>query len=183
MIGLIASGIRTLLSQVEEMMQRSVPLTHNIFSWMIHHTAWAQSRFRSSSDKTTPYYRINGSHYHGAIIPFGSAVLVKMPILDQKHKSRWKRGIWVGKSEFNDTSFISTDEGIVTGRSIKSIEMTENLRLRMAALIGVPWDPKLGMNYEQATGIEQRPDAQLIDGEVEISSEEDDDNDGEGREG
>jgi hypothetical protein len=52
---------------------------------------------------------------------------------------------------------VSTEHGIVSGRCIREIAASEHSKKMILNLVGVPWNPKLGMTAEEATGIPALP--------------------------
>jgi hypothetical protein len=51
-VGIIAAAVRTLVSEVEDRIEQSFPLTNNLVAWAVHHAAWTHSRFKAGSDNT-----------------------------------------------------------------------------------------------------------------------------------
>ncbi len=141
-VQIIAGGVRTCMSELEQRIGQRVPVTCNAIPWMVSHVAFCRSRFNRASDNSTPYFRVNGNHYSGAMTNFGDAVLLKTYESDSKLRSRWKKGVWLGKSEFNDSAFVSTNTGVVSGRSFKVLPPEELTSEMILKLVGVPWEPR-----------------------------------------
>ena len=83
------------------------------------YATFSKMRFQTGHDGTTAYSRINGSEYSGTVCKFGEIVMIKG--LNVQQKAVWKKGFWLGKSELNDTAFVGTKSGIVTGRTVKRL--------------------------------------------------------------
>ena len=140
-VQIIAGGLRTPMSELEQRIGERVPVTCRVIPWMFSHVAFCRSRFNKASDNSTPYFRVNGNHYSGNMTNFGDAVLNKTYDGDSKLRSKWKRGVRLGKSEFNDSAFVSTNTGVVSGRSFKVLPSEQLTSEMILKLIGVPWEP------------------------------------------
>ena len=55
-----------------------------------------------------------------------------------RSKSKWRRGLWVGKSELNDTAFVATKTGVVVGRSVKVLSDDQLVADDLLNMVGVP---------------------------------------------
>ena len=68
----------TLLDELRERTQLSIPHEHAVVSWAFRHACWLLNRFAvSSTTKRTPQEVINGYPYTGKLVPFGTAVMAK----------------------------------------------------------------------------------------------------------
>ncbi len=144
----IAGMTRTLCKELEDRSDTVIKVDSNVLPWIVHHCAFVRSRFNKSSDGTTPYYRLNGAHYHGHVVPFGEVVMIRIGDEKEKKKFRpkWRKGIFLGKSEFNDSCFVGTKEdGVVQGRTMHRLPDKPFEKDRVHDLVGVPWDPKRGL--------------------------------------
>ncbi len=60
----------------------------------------------------------------------------------KKYKTRWVKGIWAGKSEFNDDHFVITEDGCVAGRTVHRIPERPTDVQGIVGCKCLPWDPK-----------------------------------------
>ena len=132
---------RTMCVDLEERIGSRIPISCKVIPWLVHHAAFVRTRFNKSSDGTTPYYRLNGSQYQGLLCLMGEKVMLKIVKENKKLRPAWKKGIWLGKSELNDERFISTNEGIVSGRSVHRLPKAEFIKEDILELRGTPMEP------------------------------------------
>ena len=143
-IQLVAGAVRSLCSDLQERAGKPVPLESHLMKWIVPFAGFCRTRFAVGSDGTTPYQRLNGAPYSGLMVSFGEEVMVKVYDSDNKFKSKWRRGCWVGKSELNDASFIATTAGVISGRTIHRLPDKPFDAVALFAMPGVPWDRSLG---------------------------------------
>jgi len=69
----------TLKSSLEEKVGLQVTPAMNLWPWLVRHAAWSRARFGVNSNLRTAYEDALGSQYAGQILPFGEAVMFKVP--------------------------------------------------------------------------------------------------------
>ena len=84
----------------------------------------------------------------------GEKVMLKIVKENKKLRLVWKKGIWLGKSELNDEHFISTKDGVASGRSVHRLPEAEFIKEDILELKGAPWGPQGG---QRRGGREQVP--------------------------
>ena len=87
-----------------------------IFAWMVLHCADILTKCAIGRDGRTLYERLKGKRYHGAMVPFGSVVFIKIPgkLQGGIMAERWLPGMWLGKKW-------SSDEHVVALSSSKAV--------------------------------------------------------------
>ena len=111
----------TLLDELRERTQLSLPHDHPIVSWAFRHASWLLNRFAvSSSTKRTPHEVIQGYPYSGKLVPFGTVVMAKRLKVTKKGDRIWNAGIFLGKTE-QDTWIVAQPDGIHITRSVRPL--------------------------------------------------------------
>ena len=91
--------IRTLRSALSEKIKEPVTIDSPIIPWLIRHAAYIITRCKIHSCGRTPMERIKGRKAYVALIPFGEAVMFKLPKTNRRTgdlEDRFEKGIWVG---------------------------------------------------------------------------------------
>ncbi len=91
--------------------------------WAIRHALWTYTRYAKDED-SSPYFVTHGRNYDGEVAEFGGKVHVYPPPKQRvdKLRPRWKRGLWVGKSEQADQHILLTETGVELARNIKRLD-------------------------------------------------------------
>ena len=111
----------TLLDELRERAQLSIPHEHAVVSWAFRHACWLLNRFAvSSATKRTPQEVINGYPYTGKLVPFGTVVMAKRLKIKRKGDRIWNAGIFLGKTE-QDTWIVAQPDGIHITRSVRPL--------------------------------------------------------------
>ena len=99
--------------------------------WSFRHAAERLiNRFRVLNQKMTSYELMYGRRYQGNICQFGESVLFKT-LSPWKGDDVFHRGVWVGKSHWNDNHVVMTPNGVVEARSIRRVaEQFSNSRIK-----------------------------------------------------
>ena len=111
----------TLLDELRERTQLSIPHEHAVVSWAFRHACWLLNRFAvSSATKRTPQEVINGYPYSGKLVPFGTVVMAKRLKIKRKGDRIWNAGILLGETE-QDTWIVAQPDGIhiTTTRAVR----------------------------------------------------------------
>eukprot|EP00971_Amphidinium_carterae_P185516 3683512-Amphidinium_carterae.1 len=147
-VHLIASSVRTLLWDLD--LEALVEPDDRILAWLVPYCAWSHNRFCADANGVTPYEKATGQRYHGTVVPFASWVMLKHDKPSTKHRSKlrsqWSLGLWLGKSELNDSHFVSCSSGVRTGRTVRVVPRPRATPTELKALKGVPWNVKEGID-------------------------------------
>ena len=128
---------KTLISQLEDHIEASVPEGHPLIQWAAMHAAWLYDRYHvRSTMKVTPYQSLRGRPYRGKLVCFGQTVYGLDPRAT-KFKPGWRKGAWIGKDTAN-MDLIATD-----GFSIMRTKAVRNVSDQWDAdlLIGITDGP------------------------------------------
>ena len=127
-----------LRKECEQRAEVHVGGTKELFPWCFRHAAWLVNRFRVlEKEKHTSYELMYGRKYQGSICLFGESVLFKAAS-PFKGDDVFKRGIWVGKSNWSDTHIVLTQAGAVEARSVRRLpDQFHSLDVWCAK--GLPW--------------------------------------------
>ena len=122
----------------EEKARHRVGGTSEVYPWSFRHAAWLINRFRVlNPEKMTSYELMYGRRYQGNICQFGESVLFKT-LSPWKGDDVFHRGVWVGKSHWNDNHVVMTPNGVVEARSIRRVaEQFSSFDIHFAR--GLPW--------------------------------------------
>ena len=105
----------------EEKARHRIAGTSEVYPWSFRHAAWLINRFRVlQPQKMTSYELMYGRKYSGNIRQFGENVLFKT-MSPWKGDDVFHRGVWVGKSHWNDNHVTMTPNGVVEARSIRRV--------------------------------------------------------------
>ena len=114
----------TLLHQLEEGIQATIPRGHSIIQWAAAHAAWLYNRFHvHGTMKTTPFQSLNGRPYKGRVTYFGQTAYGLDPRIN-KYKPGWRKGVWLGKTE-DDSNILGIDvDSVIKTTSIRQVDGT-----------------------------------------------------------
>ena len=71
--------IRTLKFDLEERINRKIPIEHPIFGWLVEHASWIVTSRARTDDGVTPYQKVKGNKFHRDQRGFSENVLYKIP--------------------------------------------------------------------------------------------------------
>ena len=102
----------------------------------------------------TPRQRARGYVYRGALCELGETVLAKIP--DEavtgrqigKFADRWKRGVWLGKTDSSDEHLVSVDGQVERYRTVRRLFDGRWSGQELKALRATPRMPKPGQEEE-----------------------------------
>ena len=81
----IQAQTRTMKSQVAGAYQiAEIGDTHPVFPWIARHASWLMTRFLVKATGTTAYAAVYGEEYRREIVPFGEAIMIKIPVPDHR---------------------------------------------------------------------------------------------------
>ena len=67
--------IRTLLTALEAHIHLTIPSSHPILSWIVHHSAYILNKYQTGLDKKTPFARLHGKETNEKMVEFGEKIL------------------------------------------------------------------------------------------------------------
>ena len=158
--------IRALKLQVEVDFNMKLNVAVAAAKWLVRHAAWIQHRFSNSSElKTTGFFRVHNKNYAGAIVNLFEMVLARRPEevshgrKTSKWDSRWRLGIWLGKTEISDEHLLFADGEVSHHRVVRRFSagdprrwMTEEIQ----AMRVTPWNLK-EIPEEQPAAVLDKP--------------------------
>ena len=148
MNGFLAGQVRTWLQALRNKYQnveQPIDVNHQIFPWLVRHTAWLAARYHPRHDRLTPHRLVKGVEYDSPICQFGECVLARIQDVSQrpKGKPRWIRGIWVGRLETDNSHACLTSEGAMSFRTIRRVPIEQQFDVEVFnTACGLPWSPK-----------------------------------------
>ena len=122
--------MRTLKSGLERRLQRKIPPSHPIMSWLVRHAADLLTYRLKGSDGLTPYRRIRGRVFSQRLAEFGEYVRYKISKFRHNMRSqdvaeqdggagvRWKYGIFVGFCKHTCQYLIYSEGKVQSARTI-----------------------------------------------------------------
>ena len=90
----------------------------------------------------TAFRIVAGREYTSPIVPLGEVVFSKLPNLKSinKSKPRWFKGIFVGRTESDDSAVVLPESGAITVRSIPRLPAPEQHDVNfLDSACGLPW--------------------------------------------
>ena len=141
----MAGILRTRLSALRETYpspNTPLDINHNIVPWLCRWVAFVWARYHIKSDNVTAFRIITGREYTSPIVPFGEVVFSKVPNLKSinKSKPRWFKGVFVGRTESDDSAVVLTESGAITVRSIRRLPSPEQHDVNfLDSACGLPW--------------------------------------------
>ena len=106
---------RTLPSDLKEKTKSPVSLDQKIVPWIVRHAAYIMTRCKVQPCGRTALQRIKAQRSHRPMIPFGEAVLFKIPKTKAKvgdFEDRFEKGIWLGLTVQSGENIVGTPEGV-----------------------------------------------------------------------
>ena len=86
--------IRTLLTALEAHIHLTIPSSHPILSWIVHHSAYILNKYQTGLDKKTPFARLHGKETNEKLVEFGEKILWFVPkSLRSKLDRPWRYGV------------------------------------------------------------------------------------------
>ena len=118
----VEEQVRTMKLAIEEALNFTLDVHHPTFAWLVEHAADILTKCSVGKDGRTPYERIKGKRYHGAMLAFGSMVRVTIQgkLQGGLMKERWGLGVWLGKRWTIDEHIVSLSNGkVVRARDVR----------------------------------------------------------------
>ena len=100
---------RALRRQAEANLQMTLKAEMATTKWLVRHASWIMYRFGINRFyKSTAYFRVHGKNYSGTMVHLSETVLarraedVREGRKTSKWNTRWRVGVWLGKTELRD---------------------------------------------------------------------------------
>jgi hypothetical protein len=116
--GLVKGLLRTWISSLETHYGVELGAEHSIVHWAVRHCGWSLTRFSISDDGLTPFRKLRGREFGGAVAEFGETVLYHDPTPGSKFAKKWLKGLWLGKMGTTDEHILGTASGRVLARTV-----------------------------------------------------------------
>ena len=111
----VEDHLRTLKTAYEARLKARIPMNHPVMHWMVEHASHLLSKYMIGPDGRTGYGRLHGKEVTERICEFGERILHYIPRkMRAKMDSRWKYGIFLGRSMHSDQNFVGLMDGSVT---------------------------------------------------------------------
>ena len=136
---LAAGLLRTYKLKLEHKLGREIKMTDPIVPWLVNSVGWMITRFQPRSHGGSSHKMLYGKEYSGEIAEMGEQVWYRISARVAAGRGKWEarfaKGIWVGKSELDDTHLvIDLERGVQKVRTVR--RMPEEFR----------WQPELIQN-------------------------------------
>ena len=140
--GMVEGMFRTSRATLEKKLGTKLPLTHNIFLFLVQYVGWSLTHFqRKQATGLTGFEAVHLKKYKSDVLPFGDAVLAREPgVFLHKAVSRWHEGVWIGRSPVSDEHMVLTQErGLLLCRTIKRLVPEQQFLLSRFSFPRTPW--------------------------------------------
>ena len=134
---------RTLRCHLEEKLGKKVKLDDPVVPWMIRHAAYIVTRCRLGPDGKTAMQKLKGRRVITPMLPFGEAVLFKLPKVPNMpgdFEDRFEVGIWLGCLIRTGEHLVGTGKGVHTVSQI--VRCTEDKKWSSELIEGIKGTPK-----------------------------------------
>ena len=106
---ILQDQMRALKLQTERNLNITMKAEAATTKWLVRHASWIIYRFAVNRFyKSTAYFRVHGKNYSGTMVHLFETVLARRAEDAQegrkasKWDSRWRIGVWLGKTEVRD---------------------------------------------------------------------------------
>ena len=144
--------IRTMRADLQEKTKHRVALEDPIVPWMVRHAGYVLTRCRVHPCGRTSLHRMKGQKTHRPMIPFGEAVMFKIPKTKRRlgdFEDRFEKGIWLGLTVQSGENIVGTLEGVYRVGGIMRCAPDKRWSSGMIrTIVGTPAEPKPGSGSE-----------------------------------
>ena len=88
----VTAHMRVLLLALEARVKQKIDVTLPIIKWLIRHAAFLHTRYSMGHDGLTPWRRLTGRSWTGAVVEFGERVMGKLALKKVSTVKKSKRG-------------------------------------------------------------------------------------------
>ena len=145
---------RTLRKAIEDKSGILIKAEDTLMQWIARHAAWCLQRYQAYHGGATPHPRARAYVYRGALCGLGETVLAKIPddfVTGRqvgKLADRWRRGIWLGKTDESDEHLVSVQGQVERLRTVRRLLEGRWCASELKALRATPRLPKPGHEVE-----------------------------------
>jgi hypothetical protein len=145
--GLAAGLLRTFRIALERKLSVEIRPTHPLVPFMVLSVGWYLTRFQPREHGGSSHKFLYGHEYNGEIAEFGELVWYRIAARVSagrgKYEARFAKGVWVGKSEADDSHLvIDLERGVQKCRTARRIPNEFRWNADLVASIAVtPWNP------------------------------------------
>ena len=140
--------IRTLRADLQDKIQSKITLDSPIVPWLVRHVGYIMTRCRVHPCGRTSMHRMKGQKTHRPMIPFGEAVLFKIPKTKRRigdFEDRFEKGIWVGMTVQSGENIVATGDGVYRVGGIMRCAPDKRWSAELVGSItGTPAEPRPG---------------------------------------
>ena len=127
-IGRIRPLAGSLMHYMSEQVGVDFSSTSPWWSWALRHAAWLINRF-SPTKGMSAFEIVHGKEFTGKLCRFGEPVFGYCKV-EGKATAKWKRMLFVGKTEPHDTYILYDGSGLVLTRSVRHIDVNWKSHLK-----------------------------------------------------
>ena len=146
--GLAAGLLRTFRLALERRLNTEISPDHPIVPFLVNCIGWYITRFQPRDHGGSSFKFLYGHEYKGEIADFGELVWYRIAARVSagrgKYEPRFAQGIWVGKSEVDDSHLvIDVERGVQKARTVR--RMPQEFRWNADRLMEIrvtPWSTK-----------------------------------------
>ena len=155
--------IRTFRGHIEEKTGEPVKLDDAIVPWIVRHAAYVITRCRVDEDGKTAMQKIKGRKVNVPMIPFGEAVLFKLPKVPRMpgdFNDRFEIGVWVGCTVRSGEHLVATQGGVFKASSVLRRAQDKRWSSELIkAVKGTPKEPVPGSGNSKIVAYAKHKDA------------------------
>ena len=113
----------SLMHQLQGRLGVKLSTKNAMWSWALRHAAWLISRFSVIRGATAHELAFGGKRYDGELCEYGEPVFAYIQPTT-KASARWKRMVFLGKAEVQNSYVLFDGESVVMSRSVRRIGTT-----------------------------------------------------------
>ena len=146
---LAAGLLRTYKLKLERKIGRELRPSDPIVPFLVNSVGWMITRFQPRSHGGSSYRLICGREYSGEIAEMGEQLWYRISAPVSAGRGKWEarfaKGIWVGKSEIDDTHFVvDLERGIQNVRTVRRMPVEFRWNAVLQDIRFTPWKPTSG---------------------------------------
>ena len=122
-IGRVRALACSLMHQLQGRLGVKLSTKNAMWSWALRHAAWLISRFSVIRGATAHELAFGGKRYDGELCEYGEPVFAYIQPTT-KASARWKRMVFLGKAEVQNSYVLFDGESVVMSRSVRRIGTT-----------------------------------------------------------
>jgi hypothetical protein len=146
--GLAAGLLRTYRMALEHKLGKEIRPNHPIMPFLVMSVGWFITRFQTREHGGSSFKYLHGKEYGGEVAEMGEQLWYRISARVEsgqgKYEARFAKGIWVGKSEFDDSHLVvDLVRGLQKVRTVRRMPQEFRWNAELLEIIEVsPWNPK-----------------------------------------